>query len=508
MTTPDTASSDHAAMLGYWNMVETILDGADAMRRARETYLPKFPNETLPDYSYRADNAKFTNIYADIVNGLAAKPFAEECALVEDSVSPAVLALAEDIDGRGNNLHVFAANYFFGGVNYAIDWILVEFTKATPDPSGRPLTQADEAKQGLRPYWVHIPAKNMIAPFTDTINGKEEFVHVRFRENITRRNGYVEEVVERIREFNRDPIFALGEDGEPTDKIVGYQPATYKLHQKTKGTTTWEVVEEGPISIGVIAIVPFITGRRKEGTWQFVPPMKDAAFLQVEHFQQETALKAIKELTAFPMLAGNGVAPSLGTDNKPLPVPVGPKSVLYAPPSGENQTHGEWAFIEPTAESLRFLAEDVAATEKQLRELGRQPLTATAGITVVTAALASQKASSAVQAWALGLKDALEQAFKFTCLWLNDDSQPVVKVYTDFAIDLGDEKGPDVLTTMREKGDLSQETLWSEMKRRNILSADFEPKAERQRLIAELPDEDDDEELDAALPPDRARREA
>lgn len=298
MTTPDTVSSDYAAMFGYWSMVETILDGADAMRRARETYLPKFPNETVPDYSYRAENAKFTNIYADIVDGLAAKPFAEECALDENSASPAILALTEDIDGRGNNLHVFAANSFFGGINYAVDWILVEFTKAKPDPSGRPLSQADEAKQGLRPYWVHIPAKNMIAVYTDTINGKEEFVHARFRENITRRNGYVEEVVERVREFNREPVFELDEKGAATDKVIGYLPATYALHQKTKGTGGWVIIDDGPISIGVIPLVPFITGRRKEGAWRFTPPMKGAAYLQIEHYQQETALKAAKELVA------------------------------------------------------------------------------------------------------------------------------------------------------------------------------------------------------------------
>jgi hypothetical protein len=46
-----------------------------------------------------------------------------------------------------------------------------------------------------------------------------------------------------------------------------------------------------------------------------------------------------------------------------------------------------------------------------MRNLGRQPL-ATANLTVVTTANVSMKAHSAVQAWALLLKDALEQAWR------------------------------------------------------------------------------------------------
>src|SRR5215471_20279337 len=103
---PDNPSSDYTAMADYWTMVETILAGTAAIRRAKEKYLPKFPAESDNDYDCRARYAKFTNIYRDIVENLAAKPFAKELALVEKSSSQAIKTLAEDIDGRGNNLHV------------------------------------------------------------------------------------------------------------------------------------------------------------------------------------------------------------------------------------------------------------------------------------------------------------------------------------------------------------------------------------------------------------------
>lgn len=501
--TPDTASSDYTAMEPFWLMVETILGGADAMREAGETYLPKFPNETTDDYEYRRINAKFTNIYADIVNTLTSKPFGEEVSLTDDSASDAIKALAEDIDGRGNNLHVFAANSFFAGVNNAVDWILVDYTKARTRADGRPLSVTEERSQGLRPYWVHIPAQRMLAVYTDVVAGKEIFVHARIRENLTVRAEFGETCVERVRVLNRDPVYETLPDGTMADRIVDYAPATFTIYEKKargrRATSGWEVVESGALTLGVIPLVPFITGRRLEGSWRFTPPMQDAAFLQIEHFQQETALKSIKELTAFPMLAGNGVTPAI-VDGKPAAVPVGPRSVLYAPPAGDSGSHGEWTFIEPSAESLKFLSEDVKNTEAQLRELGRQPLMTTTGITVVAASFASQKASSVLKAWALGLKDALEQALMLTAKWLGDASEPTINWnLDDLDLALNDGDGQSTLTEARKNGDLSQETYWSELKRRSVLSADFDPDIERDRLIEETPDLDGAGDLGAAL---------
>lgn len=499
--TPDTTSSDYDAMAPFWTKVETILGGADAVRAAGKTYLPQFPMESSPDYEYRRTNAKFTNIYADVVGALAAKPFAEEVAL-EDKAPDQLKTLAEDIDGKGNSMHVFAANVFFGGLNYAVDWILVDYTKAKKRADGRALTIAEEKAQGLRPYWVRIPARRMLAVYSATVAGKEVFVHARMREDITRQVGFDEETVERVRVFDRAPI-----TDETTGEIIGYAPATFEVWEKkavveNRNRRSWAVVDSGPVTIGVIPLVPFVTGRRQSGSWCFVPPMQDAADLQIEHYQQETGLKSIKELTAYAMLAGNGVQP-ITVDGQPQQVPVGPKTVLYAPPYGEKGEHGEWKWIEPTAENLKFLAAEVETTDKQLRELGRAPLTAQAGnLTVVTTAFAAQKGTTAIRAWALNLVDALEQAWVLTCRWLNLSDAPAVTWNTDdLDLALTDDKGPETLNSARKNGDLSQRTYWSELKRRGILSADFDAEAEETALAEELPDDLSEQDLAGAQTP-------
>lgn len=487
--TPDTPSSDYEAMAPYWTMVDAILGGAETMRGAGKEFLPQFPNETADNYKYRLDNSKFTNIYRDIVESISAKPFTKQLTIKDDSASDVVKGLAEDIDTRGNSLHVFAASTFFAAINKAVDWILVDYSQSAPNA-----TLADEKAIGARPYWVHIPAVKIVAVYSDMVAGKEQIIHARVLENEIVRNGFEESSVERVRVFDR----AKNEGG-------GYAPATWKLYEKRtvtlagKSTTTWDEIGSGPISIDVIPLVPVVIGRRDEGSWRILPPMQDAAHLQIELYQQETNLKAAKELSCFPILTGNGVTPQIDPKTSLPVIPtIGPATILYAPMDA-NGRGGSWAFIEPNAASLKFLAEDVAATAKELRELGRQPLTAgTGNLTVVTTAFAASKGNSAIQAWALALKDAVEEALRLTCLWLNNASKPSVVIDTDFALDMNEDKAPTSLMDMRKNGDLSQETLWHEMKRRGTLSNDFDAEAEKKIISEEGPSMADVAEAEAA----------
>lgn len=463
----DAPSADWEAMNPYWEKVGDIVQGQQAMKDAGRKYLPQFPHESDKDYEFRLETAKFTNVYRDIVEGLSQKPFSKEITIPEDAPSR-IQELIEDIDGRGNHLNTFAGDTFFNGINKAIDWILVDYAKE----SAR--TAEEERERGSRPYWVHIPADNVLDVQSAVIDGREQLQFVKIRE-----------AKGRIREYIR----GVDEEGNPR---VIWQV----LEETDNPDAPWVLIDSGEITIGVIPMVPFITGRRKGNKWVFNPPMQDAADLQIELYQQETALKHIKTMTGYPMLAGNGVNVPQDAEGKPKPITIGPAKVLYAPTDGSGG-HGEWSWIEPTAENMRFLKEDIEETKKDLRELGRQPLTAnSANLTVVTTAFAAQKGNSAVQQWAFMLKDALENALHLTGLWLNIEYEPEVTVFTDFGVEDSNDEIPKLLLEMRvrksQDGEpqLSQVTFWEEMKRRGILSAEFDPEEETKRLLNEVPGDD------------------
>lgn len=486
---PNKPSADYQMMFPFWEQIQTILDGVGAMIAKGEKYLPKFVRETDTNYRHRLCNAKFTNLYRDIVEGLAAKPFQKEVQIKDGSASDFLVGklskdandrdyrsggLIEDIDGKGNHIHVFLADTFFNGINYAIDWILVD---KEPVPEGS--TVADERSIGARPYWVHVRAIDVVYVESARIDGRDEFVHFRMLETAAIRRGFDEETVKRVRVFDREKT------GRNT-----YSPATWALYEERRnevqGTLEWILIDQGTIAIGVIPVVPFITGRRKGNSWQFHPPTQDIASLQIKHYQYESNLNCTKEAAAFPILAANGVAPDVDEgDDSPKDLEIGPGSVLYAPPN-DGGGSPNWTFIEPSSESMKFLAEDIDNCERQMREIGRNPLTNESGnLTVVTTAFAATKGNSAVQAWANDLEDAAERGLQLTALWLGDKSEPEVIVYKDFSIDLETDVAPDMIKFAREQRDISRKSMLREYKRRDWLSSEFDADVDEKDLDAE-----------------------
>ena len=452
-------------MVTYWEKVTNIVNGLEYIRRAREDYLPKFPNELEDDYNFRLSLGKFTNIYRDVLEGLATKPFEEEITLIGgESIPDSITDFVENVDGSGTHLSQFAALTFFNGINYALDWIFIDYPSIT---TNRPLNRAEVKEMKIKPFWSHVLAKNVCEVRTEIFGSEEVLSYIRIRE----------------------PALLLEDE-----KV--------RIFERNGNVVTWSLWQEGiqidggQLSINRIPLVPFITGRRDGRTWKFFPVMQDAADLQITLYQNETQLEYVKTLAGYPMLAANGMRPEKGSDGKPVKVAIGPGRIMYGVPDGAGN-HGEWRFIEPSANSLEFLKKDIAQTKQDLRELGRQPLTAlSTQLTTTTTSIAAGKARSAVTAWALSLKDALENALVITAMFMGiKDYDPEVNVYTGFDNVLDDGSDLETLNAARDRRDLSQETYLFELKRRKVLSPEFKYEDELKRIMNEIPSEEADSPL-------------
>lgn len=469
---PDEKSSDYEYMEKTFCMARDFMSGADAVRGKREKYLPKFPSEVQEDYDFRVKNAKFTNIYRKIVENLASRPFEKELFLQEGTSSPKFDAFIENVDGRGNHLHQFAQTAFCDGISKGIGWILVDYTKGIPVNA----TIEQERLLGARPFWVYIDPLDLIAVYSDFYKGEEIITHARICENVIERVGFKEVERERVRVFNREKL----PDGS-------YAPATWEVWEEKEDEKTqkeyWELIESGEITIGIIPLVPFWAGKRLGSSFRVIPTLQDALELQKELYQEDTKLKSIKDCTAFPMLTANNIAPELDDNGRVKSISVGAKTILYTGVNADNKS-ASWDYVEPSSESLKFLAADINQTKQDLHELGRQPLTAQTGnLTVVTTIFASQGGNAAISVWALNIKNTLENAFKITGMWLKEIIEPEVGIKVDFSSELRDSSDMDVLLALYNNGGLSLETIWREAIRRNILSPDFKPALEYQKIV-------------------------
>jgi hypothetical protein len=188
----------------------------------------------------------------------------------------------------------------------------------------------------------------------------------------------------------------------------------------------------------------------------------------------------------------------MGAPEDGAAVETGPGRVLYAP--GEEGVNTSWDYIQPEAQNLKAISEKAASISEDMRRLGMQPmLPKTGNITATASGVEAAKAHSAVGTWANALKDALEQAFVYTAMWMGSDEEVSVAVHTDFAVGLYGSEEIKELREARKNGDLSQVTYWDELKRRGTLSPSFDAEEEEDRLIAEVPGDDAEEDLAAAV---------
>jgi len=459
--TVDQPSQAYQGMIESWTLIADILAGASAIRKKIDHYLPKYEDESRAEYDRRNKAAPWRPEFVDVLRSLASKPFSKDVS-IDEGASSRIKDLVEDIDSRGNSLTAFARATFKNGVANGMHAILVDFPTMT-----KTATVAEEKAAGVRPYWVQIDAKDIIALYTDFINGVERVTHVRIKECAVIPEGFGAKEVNRVR------VLFLDETGKPNWQLWEQQQKT-----ETVEKPAYVMIADGQITLDSIPLVLFYTGDR-QGEHQVIPPLIDLADMQIELYRSLSRLDEILTFAGSPMLSANGFALEKGVS-----VAVGPKRVLVAPP-GESAT--SWSFVQPDAANIKEVRDHVQSVIDDIRRLGMQPLTPKSGTPTATGqSIEAAKAHSSVQAWALDLQDALEQAFVYTAQWLREPENVEVTVDVDFSIEPYAPAPLQTLQAARNAKDITLRTYWDGLRRFDVLPADFDPDQEETDLADEL----------------------
>ncbi|MBB4063673.1 DUF4055 domain-containing protein [Gellertiella hungarica] len=450
-------------------MIRAIRRGAAAIREAGEKYLLKFPSESKEEYSRRLKSSPWRPEFMDSLQTLSAKPFTKEVKLAEDA-TPAFEDIAQNIDGQGNNLHVFAKDVFEGAVSMGAHGILVDF----PTGTGA-VTLAQERAQGVRPYWVPINADDILEVTTEQRGASRVVTYLRIKESRIEKTGFEQRRVPLIREI---------------------EPGAFRVwrEEKRADKTEWVLDSEGAMTLDEVPFVFFATAD-KEGDQYVRPPLLDLADIQIELYNALSKKEQTFTIAASPMLTANGMA----APDDDSAIETGPGRVLYAP--GGEGVNASWDYIQPNAANLKEIREDIREIIEDMRRIGMQPMTQKSGNTPALAfQFDGEKSFTVLQSWALGLKDALEQAFVFTAKWMKSEGQaPSVMVHTDFAVGLYGAQEVNALLEARKEAQISQETFWDEMQRRGVLGPQFDREAEKERLAIENPPFDPEGQLDPVV---------
>lgn len=436
----ETPSKAYQSMQQAWDLIDTVLGGTFAMRAAGETYLPRHKRETDDDFRRRLNLAVLRPYTRKAVDDMVSRPFSRPIQ-VEDDVPAELRPIYENADMQGNNLHNFAREVFRDAWIHGLSHILVDM----PATGGK-LNAAEERERGVRPYFVHVPARNLIAAFSQRINGREVLVHARILQTVVERDGFEEVHV---------------------PEIAVWEPGVITKYRKNSKSGKWEIFGESvrTTNLGFVPIATVYVDR--SGFMAAAPPMEHVAHLNAAHWQSASDQANILAVSRFPMLS------AIGIDSEEVEggLSVGPNALLYSTRKDARFEYVEHtgAAIEAGRQSLKDLEADMAIASVDLMKRKSGDRTAT------ESALEDRKELSVLEAAALSLQDALEFAFWIAATWLGLKDGGSIQVYTDFlkgVIAAGDLQ---TLDKARDRGDISRLAYVRELVRRGILPDSYDP---------------------------------
>jgi hypothetical protein len=446
-----------------WALINDLLAGTRAMRDQAAVYLPKAEKEPLNAWRLRVNRTELFNGFAQTVEVLISIILRKPPQLGQ-ATPQALLDDAEDIDLQGTHVDVFTRQVAEDGLAKGFAGILIDM----PDAPAV-ISKADEEVMGIRPYWVHIRAEDVINWRVERIGGRLEYTLLVFKESATVPTETFGQVTKaRFRVFRLD--VARDADGTVLSRTVRWE--LWQLNEDKKTATK---LKEG-LLVGVdrIPFVVFYAGT-KNAQLNIKPPLEDLAHTTIAHFQVRSDRRYALHISDVPLLVIIGSQKAEGEE-----VYVGPNSSINVPLGGDVQWRSPNAPLEQTRQELQDLIQEMASYG--LAFMTRETRAAE---TAEAKRMDKEGQSSRLAVTGRGLQDALEGAWGFHAAFRKVEAKVEVQLDLDFERLSIDAATLVAYQQLVAAGDLSRQTFWQILKLNRALPDDFDADAELQMLADE-----------------------
>ena len=451
------------AMQPHWELVEALLGGTPAMREAGHTYLPQYPEEDQDNYFNRLKRTTLTNYFKKSLRTLSAKPFMRPLEIKD--LPSRLEPLLTDADKEGNSLHVFAHRSFRTGLSKGLSHILVDFPR-TSSPDG---TLFGQRNSNAGPYFRHVAPENLIAGYANVINGEEQYTHAR----IWMRS------IQRVAQFGETIV----------DEILVLEPGVNQLWRLVDSDKEeWVLIDEWETGIDWVPLVTFYADRT--AFLEADPPLIDLAHLNVAHWQSSSDQTNVLTVARFPILGASGVTSLNDSDHAtPNRHRIGPHQVLTA-----DDPQSRFYYVEHSGNAIQSGREHLLDLKDEMAMLGMELVmrgTRASRVTATAHAIDKAEADTALSQMAVDYEEALNQALRYANAWFPGEDRTAragtAALASDFGLSMRDVEEVGQLMTARQNGYITHDTLLRELKRRAVLSDDFDIALEIQRLGQETP---------------------
>jgi hypothetical protein len=453
-----TKSEQFAAMEKTWALPFDLIAGTQRMRSRGTTWLPQEVREDPKQYSVRIGRSFLYNATKDTRDKWVSKPFSKPITLRGvETLDDRLKDILPDADLSGRSLDALASDLFSNAIETGKCHLLVDFPSV---PEG--LSLADEERLELRPTFVQIRSEDLFAWRAERMpNGEPELTQIRWYEDTVEAEGqWGDQVVRRIRVMTTDTweIWEKERDrhDNPTDKYV--------------------MVEEGTHTFGSI---PLVTGYIiRTGFMTSESALGDISWLNLAHWQSMSDQRNILRFARVGMIFAAGLT------KKELEggLTIGPNEMV-----GSSNENAKMEVVEHNGKSIAAGRQDLLDLEQKMEVLGVQPLVNRANPTVIGQAIGEAKSITVIQSWVRIMETLLEEAYELAATWVKTTLPEDfgVDIFNDFGISLDDTREVEALLKARVTGEITQETLLNELKRRGVLSDSVDVEQEIEQTTEE-----------------------
>ena len=446
-------SAASAAMQTAAAKGRALMGGTTAMRKARETYLPRFGKESHAAYEARLRSSWLFNGYRKTVRDMTGRIFSKPVE-AEDTPDQISEWLA-NADLQGRDLSTFARQVFEDALaGPGISYIMVD----APPREGT-ITVAQAQAQNLRPYLIHLRAEDVLGWKTEVINNVTTLTQIRIQEEYTETSA-----TDEFAEVSKPQVRVL-------DRMApGVLSRIFRKGQRDE----WVEVPElaAVYDVPEITIIPFYINR--SGFFTGEPLLDDLADINIAHWQSQSDQRHILHYARVPVLFGAGVpANAVGE--------IGASTAIIA-----ESPDAKMQWVEHSGKAIEAGRQDLKDLEFQMETFGLQLLTARPSSQSATGeALDANKETSILAMTADQLQDALEQAITWMGVYGGIEADPSVSVNKDFGVTMMNAQEASVLLQAVKDGEISRETFLGEWKRRGFIRSDIDSDEEIERIDEE-----------------------
>lgn len=416
-------------------LIRAVRGGTQALRAAGTKYLPREPGESQDSYRRRLDRSFLTN-YADrTAKNLASKPFTRPLVLKSENYQDLADEYIKAVDGKGTSLTGLSSTVFEDAL-----W------------NGSSFIAVDCAVHGGRPYAYHLSGDHILGYRLDE---DDRLTEIRIQEKAVVADGeWAEKEVSRVRVFRRE------------GDIV-----TWSLYEED-GTA---VALDQAFALKEIPVAPVHSSAVVASGELFAPsPLKDLAFMNIQHYQESSDQSNILRIARVPVLFASGVADDAA-------IAIGSEYAI------KGDAGADLKYVEHSGAAIGAGRDSLKDLEAKMQSYGSDMLENSGAVETATGrALRAGETNNKIAMIALNLASAVERVLGWIA-YFNKVSEPdfQVDIHTEYGINSSAEELT-ALANARTMGDLSQEDYLQELKRRGLLRTDFSVADNADRLSVEL----------------------